>query len=348
MTFSKKNRILWQILVWTVAWLLIIFLLSDGLAHPFRFLRRGLATFVGIAIVIFTNSGFLLPRFYFQKKRLAFIVSGIALLIGVLLLLNLEIFPWSDWFNPHGRASAIFYENIADRMGRRNLLAMQWSRQFMPLFITFLGSTLWEITNITGRKEKEKLEAEVKFLKSQINPHFLFNALNNIYTLTIIKSDKASENLHRLSDMLRYMLYDSNVEKVALKKEIAYLQNYINLALLKDSRGLNINFSFDDSRPDLMIAPLLFIPFVENAFKHSQIEDLETEKININLKTYENHLEFRVENTIPQDGLSKDKVGGIGLVNVKHRLELLYPGKHFLEIGRSENLFSVFLKLDLL
>jgi len=187
----------------------------------------------------------------------------------------------------------------------------------------------------------------MKFLKSQVNPHFLFNALNNIYTLTVIKSDKAPDNLMRLSEMLRYMLYDSNDGKVPLHKEIDYLENYISLASLKDSRGLNVKVELDKSQPGLKVAPLLFIPFVENAFKHSKIEDLKNGFINISLKTSSEQIEFSVENSIPSVPFKKDKLGGIGLTNTKKRLELLYPYKHLLSISDSGKVYSVLLKLDL-
>ena len=246
--------------------------------------------------------------------------------------------------------------NFPERLSqqRRNGQAVTWLRYFIPLLISFVGSTLIELTHFANKKEKaaislekEKLDTEMKFLKSQINPHFLFNVLNNIYTLTVIKSDKAPDNLMRLSEMLRYMLYDSNDGKVPLQKEIDYLENYISLASLKDSRGLKIKVDFDKSHADLKVAPLLLIPFVENAFKHSKIEDLKNGFINISLKTSHEHLEFYIENSISNTVFKKDKVGGIGLPNTKKRLDLLYPNRHLLSISDSEKVYSVFLKLDL-
>ena len=171
--------------------------------------------------------------------------------------------------------------------------------------------------------------------------------LNNIYALTVVKSDKAPDNLMRLSGMLRYMLYDSNDGKVPLNKEIEYLDNYINLAALKDSRGLNVNVDFDKGQPGMKVAPLLLIPFVENAFKHSKIEDLTNGFINISLKTNKEDLEFYIENSIPKIVSKKDKNGGIGLPNTKKRLDLLYPNKHLLSISEDEKVYSVYLKLDL-
>jgi len=162
-----------------------------------------------------------------------------------------------------------------------------------------------------------------------------------------MKSDKAPGNLMRLSEMLRYMLYDSNDGKVPLQKEIDYLENYISLASLKDSRGLNINVDLDKSQVGLQVAPLLLIPFVENAFKHSKIEDIKNGFINISLKTSNQQIEFSIENSIPNTVFKKDKVGGIGLPNTKKRLELLYPNKHELKISENVNVYSVLLKLDL-
>jgi len=182
----------------------------------------------------------------------------------------------------------------------------------MPIFTSFIGSALFEIAAFANRKEREaavyqseKLEAEIKFLKSQINPHFLFNALNNIYTLTLLKSDNAPDHLLKLSGMLRYMLHDCKAEKVPLHKEIAYLQNFIDLQMLKDSSGLNVKVHFDESRPNLNMAPMLLILFVENAFKHSKFEDLANGWITIGLRTGEHHIEFEVENSPAGNRCSK-------------------------------------------
>lgn len=347
----EKNKILWQSLIWGGTWIIISFVLTYGLEQPERFIQRAIIQLIGIVIIIVINVQFLLPQLYFKKRTGTFVIAGVALFIGVVWILNSEIFPWSDWINFSEKPFSAQRENMR---GRKSPFGIKWMRHIIPFFLAFLGSTLIEVTRSANRKEKtliqaekEKLETEIKFLKSQINPHFLFNALNNIYSLTVIKSDEAPDNLLRLSGMLRYMLYDSNDSKVPLKKEIDYLKNYINLAKLKDSRGLNISLDLDESRPDLLVAPLLFIPFIENAFKHSQIEDLKNGMIKIDLKTKENQLELVVKNSIPKSGFEKDKVGGIGLTNTKQRLNLLYPNKHTLNISEDGNTYSVYLKLDL-
>jgi LytS/YehU family sensor histidine kinase len=217
-----------------------------------------------------------------------------------------------------------------------------------------LGSALFHIARYATQKEKEtvtlkaeKLDSEIKFLKSQINPHFLFNALNNIYTLTLLKHEKAPENLLKLSGMLRYMLYDCKAERVPLRKEVDYIRNFIELNMLKNKEPLKVDADINDYSPELLVAPLIFIPFIENAFKHSNIEDLDKGWIKISLKTPDNQIHFSVQNSVPKGDVSKDKEGGIGLNNVLRQLELIYPDKHHLTIEEGEHQFSIFLRIEL-
>ncbi len=341
------NRVFKHLLIWGVAWFLLILYLTEGWEDPLRLLLKGLPVVVSLLILIAINLLYLLPELYFKNKFSLYFLISFFLFLGIIWLLNNDLLIFSELAEKYADP-----ERLAQR--RRNAQPVTWLRFFIPLLISFVGSTLIELTHFANKKEKaaisfekEKLDTEIKFLKSQINPHFLFNVLNNIYSLTIIKSDKAPDNLMRLSELLRYMLYDSNDGKVPLQKEIDYLENYISLASLKDSRGLNINVDLEKSQAGLKVAPLLFIPFVENAFKHSEIEDLKNGFINISLKTSNEHLEFSIENSIPNVVYKKDKVGGIGLPNTKQRLELLYPNKHELIISDSGKIYSVYLKIDL-
>ena len=343
----EKHRVLIQILIWGIAWLLLILFLTEGWEDPLRLLYRGLPLIVSLLTLVAINVLYLLPELYFKRKLGLYFLISCFLFIGIIWLLNNDLLIFSELAEKY---------NVPERLSqqRRNTQPVSWLRFFIPLLISFVGSTLIELTHFANKKEKaaisiekEKLDTEIKFLKSQINPHFLFNVLNNIYSLTITKSDKAPDNVMRLSELLRYMLYDSNDGKVPLKKEIDYLENYISLASLKDSRGLNVKVDLDKSRAGLKVAPLLFIPFVENAFKHSKIEDLKNGFINICLKTSNDHLAFSIENSIPDVVFKKDKLGGIGLTNTKQRLELLYPNKHELKISENGNVYSVYLKLDL-
>ncbi len=343
----EKNRVFKHILIWGIVWLLPILFFTEGWEDPLRLLYRVLPVIASLLTLITINLVYLLPELYFKRKLGLYCLISSFLFIGIIWLLNNDLLIFSEWAERYNVPERLFQQSS-------NAQPVTWLRFFIPLLISFVGSTLIELTHFANKKEKaaisiekEKLDTEIKFLKSQINPHFMFNVLNNIYTLTVIKSDKAPDNLMRLSEMLRYMLYDSNNGKVPLQKEIDYLENYISLASLKDSRGLNVKVDLDKSRAGLKVAPLLFIPFVENAFKHSKIEDLKNGFINISLKTSKEHLEFSIENSIPDVVFKKDTLGGIGLTNTKQRLDLLYPNKHELKISENGNVYAVYLKLDL-
>ncbi len=341
-----------QIFFWSSFWALVPLILSGGLSNPDMYLKRTLVVIVAIGIVVWINMEILLPRLYFGKYHpLVYMLAGVALVTAITLLLDWDGAPWDEFFRRNAEQQGPSRTGNAVSGGRRG---MRYLGLGMPIFTSFIGSALFEIAAFANRKEREaavyqseKLEAEIKFLKSQINPHFLFNALNNIYTLTLLKSDNAPDHLLKLSGMLRYMLHDCKAETVPLHKEIAYLQNFIDLQMLKDSSGLNVKVHFDESRPNLNIAPMLLIPFVENAFKHSKIEDLAHGWITIDLRTGEHHIEFEVKNSLPAHNVAKDAVGGIGLHNVRRQLELLYPGRHVLEILEKDGVFRVGLRVEL-
>ena len=348
MNVLPHKRTCLQILFWCGFWALVPVLLSGGLNNPDMYLKRTLVVMVAICVVVWVNMETLLPKLYFGRHHpLVYIAAGLTLVVGVTLLLDWDSAPWNEFFRRNSEQPGIPRSG-----GGRG--SMRYLGLGMPIFTSFIGSALFEIAAFANRKEQEavlykseKLEAEIKFLKSQINPHFLFNALNNIYTLTLLKSDNAPDHLLKLSGMLRYMLHDCKAETVPLHKEIAYLQHFIDLQMLKDSSGLNVKVHFDQSRPNLNIAPMLLIPFVENAFKHSKIEDLTNGWIRIDLRTGDHHIEFEVENSLPGQNASKDKVGGIGLSNVRRQLELLYPERHRLEIVEKDGVFRVWLRIEL-
>ena len=345
--FPTKNTWL-QVLFWGGLWVLIPVLLTGGWEYWDLFLIRSLITLVGIITVLWINMEILLPRLFFNKKQALYISAGILLVLAITILVEWKEAPWAK-----------YYMLPKFRTGNKQIPhnspwhVMRFIGSAMPYFTALIGSALFEIARFARKKEKEatdfrneKLEAEMKFLKSQFNPHFLFNALNNIYTLTVLKSDQAPDNLLKLSGMLRYMLYECKAETVPLGKEIAYLRDFIGLHLLKDSRGLNVEADLDERRPELKIAPMLLIPFVENAFKHSRIEDLEHGWIRIRLSTSDHTVEFEVRNSLPSAAFTKDKVGGIGLENVRRQLELLYPERHELSIRGEEDAFTVNLKIQ--
>jgi LytS/YehU family sensor histidine kinase len=221
------------------------------------------------------------------------------------------------------------------------------------LGILFISTIFWMITETKRRQQRElslineNLTTEMKFLKSQINPHFLFNALNNVYSLSHLNSKKTPEMILKLSDMLRFMLYDSEDKKVPIGKEIDYIKHFIDFQKLKIEGEPRIAIDIEQSDLTVMIEPMLLIPFIENAFKHSKIEDVRNSWLSIDLKTTSSTIHFKVCNSLPASSIKVDSIGGIGLENVRKRLQFLYPKRHRLEILNTDNSFNVDLTIDI-
>ena len=196
----------------------------------------------------------------------------------------------------------------------------------------------------------QKLSAELKLLKNQLHPHFLFNTLNNLYGMVLTNHPKSSDVVLRLSEMMSYMLYECERNSIALEKEIANLENYLAIEKIRYGKRLEISFETDGAIHGKIIAPLLLIPFVENAFKHG-VENNENQSwIRMNLWVENNHLNFMIENSIAEnkgeiEGFQKEQ-SGIGLSNVQKRLDLLYPNRHTLKTKHQDS-FLVKLNLEL-
>ena len=196
--------------------------------------------------------------------------------------------------------------------------------------------------------ENERLTAELNFLKAQINPHFLFNTLNNLYYLAYTQSPNTTEVIAKLSQMMRYMIYDSNHQLVPLSKEIEYMENYISLERMRLNDQIPIELKIDGGNPqDLLIAPLIFITFLENAFKHGVSNNQPKAWVNISIHIQGKECVYQVENSkIPFTKAVTDDKPGIGLQNVKRRLDLSYPEKYTLAVENLSDRYSV--KLNIL
>jgi two-component system LytT family sensor kinase len=193
--------------------------------------------------------------------------------------------------------------------------------------------------------ENENLKSELSLLRSQISPHFMFNVLNSLTALARKKSDELEPIIIKLSQLMRYMLYDSGIDKVSLETEIEYLQNYIDLQKIRFGSSVKVNFDKNVLQPGFYLEPMLLIPFVENSFKHGTGMIMSPE-ISIALSNEKNKLHFIVKNKFaPNASEEKDATSGIGLQNVKRRLELLYPGKYSLEVTQEKEWFIVKLNL---
>jgi len=199
------------------------------------------------------------------------------------------------------------------------------------------------LTNI----ETEKLKIELNQLKSQIQPHFFFNTLNNMYALSVQKSPETPLMIKNLSSIMRYVLYDSNQEKVYLEKEIDFIKSFIELESFRHTPSNLIEFSTQGNFLNMMIEPLLFMPLIENTFKHVLHQHIVNKWIKIVLSVDDRELIFQTSNTLPPSSGQATDSGGIGLKNVKKRLDLLYPNRHELIIFNEENSFTVTLVINL-
>ncbi len=351
---TGKYALAMHLLFWGGYLSLSVFVFS-GREEINRALLIGSVLIVPQVIIAYINMELLIPKFFIKKQYLKYIGLVLLCFIGFYLFYEYvlpEIFkligpPQEMPRNPPQSEPGHGPKEFSLPFRRMRIYYI-----FTQMLAIYFLSTAFKTSQIALRREKEaadlkgeNLNSELKFLRSQINPHFLFNALNNIYSLSIIKSEKTPDNILKLSDMLRYIIYDCNADRVPLEKEINYILNYIDLQKLKDDEMDNIEVDFENADPKCMIAPMIFIPFIENSFKHSKIEDIEHGWIKIKLENTNSHLSFSIRNSLANEEYTKDKVGGVGLENVKRRLELLYPNKHKLQIESHDHTFAVDLEI---
>ena len=219
-----------------------------------------------------------------------------------------------------------------------------FNTQMLLVLCSFLLKCIQDFFN-NEALNVEKITMELAYLKSQINPHFLFNTMNNLYGLSLSEPEKTPDVILKISEMMRYMLYESNEERVPLTKEIEYLNSYIELEKIRYEGQTFVNFTVEGNTNNKRIAPLLLISFVENIFKHGDIQDSHNQ-VFISLKVEEKQLNFTQKNSIANR--EKDKMGGLGLKNVERRLFLLYPNKYTLNIKTENGIYESELILKLL
>jgi len=282
----------------------------------------------------YLNAGLLIPKFIYKRKYKEY---ALAIVVSFLLLL---FFGWLLIFG------------TMDQRGF-NLSGHILFNFFFFLFF-FAGSTAYKLTmdraradRIAREKQTENLKTELSLLRSQASPHFMFNVLNNMVALARKKSDLLEPSLLKFSSLMRYMLYEADEEKVLLEKEIEYLHSYIDLQQQRFGKNVQVNVDLEAVDGNYEIEPMLLIPFVENAFKHGtgMIEDA---MISVQLKAEKGRINFTVQNKFAPASIEiKDKTSGIGLTNVKRRLNLLYGNKHKLAISQKDSWFNASLQLNL-
>lgn len=283
----------------------------------------------------------LLPSLLFKKKYVFFVLSLLtSAVIFILLQRSISYFIIYPVFytTPGFVRPAFFHFNYF--YSALNIYTI------VAFFMAIKLLKYWyQDQNIRMELERENKSSEIALLRNQINPHFLFNTLNNIDTLITKNQAQASDAVMKLSEIMRYMLYGSNTEYVPISKEIDYLKSYISLQKIRFKNPDFAKFEIKGTQKNKLIAPMLFIPFVENAFKHVA-KDAKSEAISIMLTTEPEYIDFQVINSINQSDLqSKDETSGIGLSNVRRRLDLIYKDQYNLEIGIKNNNFIVKLRL---
>lgn len=376
---KKMDRAKWiKIAIHIIGWLLL--LMSFHLMRmnaPFLFelpwvLKvRQYLTILLLIVIFYVNYSFLIPKLFSKKKFISYIISCILLIFSGLflhqtldLLLNTdEVFREllienrENYFSDKLDTTQISRERLPGQFGTnrpriRPRNDVRPGSKFFDFFtavsLTFMlligtgikfGENWFENERQREEMEKEKLQTELTFLKNQINPHFFFNMLNNIYSFTQSDPPKAQEAIHKLSKLMRYMLYESARELVSLEREIAFMKNYIEMAKIRVSKSNRISFEHHEDNPEVLIPPLLFLPFLENIFKHG-IRQNEPSEIEISLEQMGSVIYFYAKNDIfKADSTTEDK--GIGLQNVRRRLDLLFGNNYSLDITEENNEFKV-------
>jgi LytS/YehU family sensor histidine kinase len=293
-------------------------------------IRNGL-----LALLIYFNWLVLIPKYAQQKRIAAYIFLLCIAMAGYVLLKNIH--------------DVYLYGYVIGDMGKRSIVYNTYYNFSIALFYLVFHVALqlskeWYFQRELIRKmEVEKLTSELEYLKAQINPHFVFNSINTIYFQIDKQNTSARETLSAFSDMLRYQLYECNGKEIPVEKEILYLKNYVDLQRMRKNENYAISFFVGDDVKGFSISPLLFIPFLENAFKHVSHERPENE-IRIRIDKHDNHIKLSIFNTKENKTIANHHTG-IGLKNVQRRLDLLYKDRHGLVIDNRANSYEVTLSL---
>jgi len=327
--------------------------------------QRDLITNLLITAFFYVNYFLLIPRLYFPKKYFLFfaIASLYFLLIAVIpaaLIPHRQYGIDREMHAPgppgNSKPGGHSVEMPPSNESKSKLPPPEPDGntpfEIVHRFILFIAilffSLVLSINNRWKQAEKEKINAELSYLKAQINPHFLFNTLNSIYSLAIEKSDRTATAVVKLSDMMRYVLTESGEAFTALEKEITYISNFIELQRIRFGDSIRLNYSVEGNVKGKAIAPLLLISFIENAFKHG-VNAAEDSCINITIEVSERNLAMQVGNNIVAVRQNNvEEANGLGLQNTKNRLQLLYPGKHSLEIKQTRLTYTVSLSIELI
>lgn len=339
----KAKRL--TIAIHTLVWLLLLVipyistdqvfeLLNSDFDIKYLFLSLALSSI--LLVTFYFNYFFLIPKYLFAKRSwlyflvLILLVAIVFFLIGVVFILFGFTPETLDKTDP-----AI-----------EKIIPVIIINSVSLWLLSIVMSIVWTFYNRLKQTENERLSAQIASLKSQINPHFLFNTLNNIYATVIDTSPKAADMVDKLSEMMRYTMRDTQQDFVSLEDEINYVSNYIELQRLRLDRSVKLEYYILEDIPALQIAPMLLIPFIENAFKHG-VNSEQKSHIKIEISMNKNEFQLSVVNNKVNVQQNISERSGLGIENTKHRLNLIYPSKHLLVINDTEKQFIVSLYINL-
>lgn len=339
-----NKRIYQHLLFWFTFLVLIVLRYTDGYQRGFdeeisSVLIIESSRFSTMLLIVYTNLRVLFPQFFKRGKyTYFFLLNFCQVLLGALI----SIFITEMFFNK------VYQTNIYIRTFWNMIPPTMIITITSLLHITKEWINLREDIIKIKMKNNEKLYAELDSLKSQLNPHFFFNTLNNLYSLSLVKSDETPNVILKLSDLMSYIIYDTRVDFISIKKEIEFMNNFIDLEKLRLNEHLSINVKIICNNESREIAPLLFLPFIENAFKYTS-RDPNKSFVNISIIVEENEpIRMSIINTIDNNTVENidNKHSGLGIKNVIKRLNLIYPESHKLDISQRKDLYIVNLEIS--
>ncbi len=343
MELSRNKRILIHV-AGVISFLAIPIVFSPDFGMGVRMfevapLRRDVVSYVLLIFTFYFQFYYAIPKFFHTRKYFIFVLIAVACW-GIASYLP-ELF--NRGLRPHDMPPP---PNMPGKGHHGPPLFYVFERTFFRFAIVLITALLISIVSRLKEVERARTEAELSYLKAQINPHFLFNTLNSIYSLAIVRSENTPAAVQKLSDMMRYVTTEAHNEFVPLKKEIAYIANYVDLQRIRLGDTVKVQFDVDGDSGTKRIAPLVMIPFVENAFKYG-VNPEEDSYVQIKITISGNKLTMQVRNRIVRVDYLDEYKSGHGMSNASQRLNSSYGGKHTLDAKRENDEFNVYLEIEL-
>lgn len=342
-TFFKRtnshNIVIFNTVLWSFSFLVLLFLFSDDFTPSEIDYYYTLSFLITIVIPVTINLYVLIPYFLKKEKYILF---------SLFFILNLALFTQlNNWFFD-SLIEGVFSDFYFISYHSNIKIIFIFSAFFIITALIKLSEDwfyLNQLENKALKLDKQQIENQLSSLKAQINPHFLFNSLNVLYSLSLVDKEETTNAILQLSDILRYVLYDADTKKIPLNEEVTLLKKYINFQKSRHQKP-KINFDIEIDNDEFEIYPMLLLPLIENSFKHGIKGAIENTFINIKMKKDKKEFSFFIENNLPEiTSVHIDKIGGLGLKNIQQNLSLIYPNKHFFSTNIVDQKFQVSLKI---